>query len=292
MKEKQFVTINNINQYFLLDNVEMDAQYCNTGILLNFDFGSIKKGQIINIYKIDIDIIYQRQHSELLIDKIDKTNLVISAKPTSSTVYNTLVYNEATNVEQPKYTDIVNNKPYDGIKLTNTIYQSFEANNPDITSLTLYPNGFFGNPDNTLEISLMDDYGGSPNKELKTIYVNAWKSGMKTMNYSFNYDKLEQDKMYWIKIKSLTQDKNNYYKLKGTPTNNGNFKMCVEDGENLTHITSNLRFSLQKDNNYINYTHFPIAHLGGELDIENPYILLKINNEIGEISKLNIYTEE
>lgn len=291
-KEKQFVTINNINQYFLLDNVEMDAQYCNTGILLNFDFGSIKKGQIINIYKIDIDIIYQRQHSELLIDKIDKTNLVINGKPTSSTVYNTLVYNEATNVEQPKYTDIVNNKPYDGIKLTNTIYQSFEANDPDITSLTLYPNGFFGNPDNTLKISLMDDYGGSPNKELKTIYVNAWKSGMKTMNYSFNYDKLEQDKTYWIKIKSLTQDKNNYYKLKGTPTNNGNFKMCVEDGEDLTHITSNLRFSLQKDNNYINYTHFPIAHLGGELDIENPYILLKINNEIGEISKLNIYTEE
>ena len=151
------------------------------------------------------------------------------------------------------------------------------------------PNGYVGQPDQNLKISLYDDANGIPNNCLKTIYVDGWRDKFEdstTINYAFNINNLDIDHRYWFCFEQKDKSFNGYYYLKSSPNDFEYFKILYERDDNLIDANTSLWLEVLSSDHVESFNSFSACQMDSNID--KPYIILKINNTIGEISNLII----
>lgn len=290
------VTEDNTRQYKIksddyqrvkLNSEDLLGAFINNGLIVNLGFSNINKGDIVKAYAINIEIEYQDNDSTLVTEKILNDPVVLAGN--SKGYIGGMFYDEKPSTSQRLYVDFYNNRRYPGFKIKDKVYQSFTANDPNITSINVMPNGYSGQPDQNLKISLYDDKNGVPNKCLKTIYVDGWRDKFqdsKTINYNFNIDNLDIDHRYWFCFEQKDKTFDGYYYLKGSPNDFEYFKILYENDDNLIDADSSLWFEVLSSDHVESFKSFSACQM--DPNIDKPYIILKINNTIGEVSNLVI----
>ncbi len=284
---KEYKIKPNDYQRIKLNQKDLLGILLNNGLIVNLKFTNLNKGEMIKIYALNIEIEYQDNDSSLITQRILTGPLVVGGK--SKGYIGGMFYDEKPSTSQRLYADSYDNRYYPGFKIKDKVYQSFVANNPDITSINVMPNGYVGQPDQNLKISLYDDANGVPNNCLKTIYVDGWRDKFedsKTINYAFNINNLEVDHRYWFCFEQKDKTFNGYYYLKSSPRDFDYFKILYEKNDNLVDANTSLWFEVLSSDHVESFNSFSACQM--DPNIDKPYIILKINNTIGEISDLNI----
>lgn len=275
-------------QRIKLNQQDILGIFLNNGLIINLKFNDLNKGEIIKIYAINIEIEYQDNDSTLVTPRILTGPLVLSGDKNGGYLGG-MFYDEKPSTSQRLYSEFYDNRHYKGFKIKDKVYQSFIANNPDITSINVMPNGYIGQPDQNMKISLYDDANGLPNNCLKTIYVDGWRdkfNDSKTINYAFNINNLEINHRYWFCFEQKDKSFNGYYYLKSSPDDFDDFKILYEQNDNLIDANTSLWFEVLSSDHVESFNSFSACQM--DPNIDKPYIILKINNTIGEISNLII----
>ncbi|MBR6515636.1 MAG: hypothetical protein IKT40_02145, partial [Bacilli bacterium] len=184
------------------------------------------------------------------------------------------------------------NSENQGIELEDALYQSFTATTNNITSFTIYPNGFVGNPDVNLKIGLYDNKGNTPNKLIKEIRVNGWsKENPRLKNetmitYDFNVNNLNIGNKYWLKLEVDNVAENNYYLLKYNDTMVNNLKLLSRVNNNFINTFGSLKFHVNTLNSFRSFNSLPISE--DSEDFSDPKIFISLNKRIGEIQKIKV----
>ena len=187
---------------------------------------------------------------------------------------------------QPKSTLNSDNQ---GIELQDALFQSFVATTNNMTGLTIYPNGFVGNPDLNLKIALYENKGNTPNRLVKEIRVSGWtKANDKLKNatvisYDFNVNNLRIGEKYWIKIEVDSPIKNNYYLLKYLDYQERDLKLLSRINNNLINTFGCLKFHINTLNEYRSFSSLPASE---DRDFINPKAFVGLNKNVGELKKL------
>ena len=285
--KKEFRIKANDYQRIKLNKKDILGIFVNNGLIVNLKFTNLDKGEMIKIYAINLEIEYQDNDSTLVTPRILTGPLVISGKKKG--YLGGMFYDEKPSTSQRLYSDSYDNRNYKGFKIKDRVYQSFVANDTDITSINVMPNGFVGQPDQNLKISLYDDANGIPNNCLKTIYVDGWRDkfeGSKTINYAFDINNLEINHRYWFCFEQKDKSFNGYYYLKSIPNDSEYFKILYEQNDNLTDANTSFWIEVLSSDHVESFNSFSACQMDSNID--KPYIILKINNTIGEISNLII----
>lgn len=284
---KEYRIKSNDYQRIKLNKKDITGIFLNNGLIVNLKFSNLNKGEIIKIYAINIEVEYQDNDSSLVTQRILTGPLVVSGKKQG--YISGMFYDEKPSTSQRLYSDFYDNRNYKGFKIRDKVYQSFIANNSDITSINVMPNGYVGQPDQNLKISLYDDANGIPNNCLKTIYVDGWRDKFEdstTINYAFNINNLDIDHRYWFCFEQKDKSFNGYYYLKSSPNDFEYFKILYERDDNLIDANTSLWLEVLSSDHVESFNSFSACQMDSNID--KPYIILKINNTIGEISNLII----
>jgi len=274
-------------QRIKLNTEDLLGIFLNNGLIVNLKFGNLNKSEIIKIYALNIEVEYQDNDSSLVTQRLLTGPLVVSGDKKG--YLGGMFYDEKPSTSQRLYSDVYDNRNYKGFKIKDKVYQSFVANDTDITSINVMPNGYIGQPDQNIKISLYDDANGLPNNCLKTIYADGWRDKFKdskTINYAFNINNLEKDHRYWFCFEQKDKTFNGYYYLKSSPTDSEYFKILYEHNDNLVDANTSLWFEVLSSDHVESFNSFSACQM--DQNINKPYIILKINNTIGEISNLVI----
>ena len=274
-------------QRIKLNKKDMLGIFLNNGLIVNLKFNNLNKNEMIKIYAINIEVEYQNNNSNLVTRRILTEPLVLSGNKKG--YIGGMFYDEKPSTSQRLYYDFYDNRHYKGFKIKDKVYQSFTATNSDITSINVMPNGYVGQPDQNLKLSLYDDANGIPNNCLKTIYVDGWRDKFKdskTINYDFNINNLNVGHRYWFCFEQKNKTFNGYYYLKSSPNDFDYFKILYEHNDNLIDANASLWFEVLSSDHIESFNSFSACQM--DTNIDKPYIILKINNTIGEISNLVI----
>lgn len=275
----------------LLENYYNPADL-NNGISLELNFDDLKPGDYYHLNSIELEAIYTETDIDMMINKnqyqdnfqgVNKSG--ISGKVESNSYLSGLFYNDVETISQPDENIGIDNN---GIKLQDALYQLFETRHDNITSIELFPNGFKGNPDETLKIGLYENSYNTPGKLLKEIVVSGWvKNNTKLKNldrikYNFNINNLEINEKYWFKIEVLNPRENSYYLLKGIDKTKPEFKLLADEKNNYINTFSNLKFNIYSKNLSQSFNKIPIL----QESFDNPYILVGLHKGRGSIEDL------
>lgn len=99
------------------------------------------------------------------------------------------------------------------IALNKEIYQSFIATSTSINGITLDTLGRNGYPSQKIEISIYNNKNMHPLNMLTTKKINGWNKKEK-IYIDIEYNDLTIGETYWIVIKDIKANDNNYYKIK------------------------------------------------------------------------------
>ncbi len=99
------------------------------------------------------------------------------------------------------------------IALNKEIYQSFIATSTSINGITLDTLGCNGYPSQKIEISIYNNKNMHPLNVLTTKKINGWNKKEK-IYIDIEYNDLTIGETYWIVIKDIKANDNNYYKIK------------------------------------------------------------------------------
>ena len=285
--KKEFRIKSNDYQRIKLNKQDILGIFVNNGLIVNLKFTNLDKGEMIKIYAINLEIEYQDNDSTLVTQRVLTGPLVVGGNKKGN--LSGMFYDEKPSTSQRSYSDSYDNRNYKGFKIKDKVYQSFVTNDTDITSINVMPNGFVGQPDQNLKISLYDDANGIPNNCLKTIYVDGWRDkfkGSKTINYAFDINGLEVHRRYWFCFEQKDKSFNGYYYLKSLPNDSEYFKILYEQNDNLTDANTSLWIEVLSSDHVESFNSFSACQMDSSID--KPYIILKINSIIGEISNLVI----
>lgn len=267
------------------------------GFTAQLKFDSIDSGEYYRIYSIELEVIYQKQNINLLINPesfgvIDTENsLTVVGGKTSENYVGGMFFNELImpGTYQSKSTT---NSKNQGIELRDALYQSFVATADNMTSVTFYPNGFVGSPDINLKISLYDNKSNTPNKIIKEVRVNGWsKENVQLKNatmitYDFNVNNLKIGEKYWIKIEVDNVIDGSYYLLKYTDASINNLKLLTRINNNLINTFGALKFHVNTLNAFRSFKNLPISE--DDPNFSDPKIFIGLNKRVGEAQNIQI----
>ena len=263
------------------------------GLTIKLEFDDLEIGEYYRIYSIVTEIIYHDQSIDFLANKsnfrniqYDNNFIVVSGKANDAYLGG-MFFDDKPSVFQYDSTSNANDL---GIELSDALYQSFIATQDNITSITLYPNGFVGNPDINLKIGLYTNKGHTPNRMIKEINVAGWSKendqlkNKSTITYNFNVNNLKIGETYWIKISVNNPQENNYYLLKYLNSPQTDFKLLSKINNNLINTFGVLKFQVNSIDLYRSFNNIPSSQ-----DIlNNPNIYLGLYRGQGSITDLKI----
>ena len=265
----------------------------NNGLALDFSFDDIKPGGIYSINSIQLEIIYQDTDMDLMINKnkykyVPNEGTFTSIQGTIEDAYfSGLFYNDVATVIQLEDNIGFSNN---GIKLYDSLYQSFEARSDNITSIEIFPHGFVGNPDENIKISLYTNHENTPYKLIKEIYARGWTKnnkelkGLESIKYNINVDGLEENKRYWFKIEVLDPREGSYYLLKSVTKTLPRYKLLSVENNNYINTFNTLTFNIYSQNLSKSFKDIPFI----QEFFNNPYILFGLHKGQGTVKGLLI----
>ena len=291
--DQSFDIENKKNVEFKINESELPAYVLNNGLSIKIGFDDLEPGEYYRIFSMDLKIVYQKQSIDLLINSTDyefnqyENNLICVGGQNHAPYLSGMFFNDLPSVSQLESTSNLDNL---GIELSDALYQSFVASADNITSITLYPNGFTGNPDANIKISLYTNQQNTPGELIKETRANGWtKSNDKLKNskvitYNFNVNNLEINKTYWIKISVDEVRQNSNYLLHYIDSPRPNLKLLTRINNNLINVFGSLKFQINSINLYNSFNNIPMTQ---EI-INNPNIFVGINRGQGYIRNLKV----
>jgi hypothetical protein len=266
-------------------------------------FNNIDITKYIRLYSANVEILYRKTDSELLTKEIlltpnvgqspmiDENGNVIPNKFITTYDYpdigvsgknNSLVsgvlFNENASVIQNNVTSVNNDKTYNyGLAFDEIVYQSFTAIDPIITSVEFLTNGYVGNPDKNLELSILEDNNKTPGKIIKKINVNGWGKSDDKVKYNIFIDNLIVGKNYWIKLEIVNKQRNNYYYIKYDNNYNIIGKMLYQKDGNLKNMNDGKSCFAFTVNSMGVKRYFNNIPYNG--NFANPYLSIKLNSK-------------
>ncbi len=265
----------------------------NNGFTIKLEFDDLEIGEYYKIYSIVTEVIYQNQSIDFLINKDNfrntqfKKDFVVASGKTTDTYLSGMFFDDKPLVFQYESTSNAENT---GIELSDTLYQSFVAAADNITSITLYPNGFVGNPDLNLKLGLYTNKGHTPSKKIKEINVSGWSKendqlkNKSVITYNFNVNNLKIGETYWLKIEVENPQNNNYYVLKYLNSPQTDFKLLTKINNNLINTFSVLKFQVNSIDLYRSFSNIPSS----QDVLNNPNIFIGLNRGQGSVSDLKV----
>lgn len=281
-----------INTEFL--DEEILGYLLSSGLTVKLGFDSLDPGEYYKVYSVKLNIIYQKQSSDFLVNLdspiIDNNNDITIVNGECNNYLSGMFFNEIimSGANQDKESDTNE----EGIRLEDALYQSFIATSDNMTSVTLYPNGFVGNPDINLKIGLYDNKVNSPNRLIKEVKVNGWTKNNNQLknssivSYDLNAYDLIVGERYWIKIEIENPTDGNYYLLKYFDAPISNFKLLKRYDNNLINAFGALKFYINTLNSFKSFNSLPACE--DEKDFSDPKIYIGLNKSIGEAKKIKV----
>lgn len=274
-------------------STDYPAYLIKNGLTIKLDFDDLEIGEYYRIYSLATEIIYHDQSIDLLANKTNFRNnqydnnfIVVSGEVTDAYMSG-MFFDDIPSVFQYQSTS---NTDDIGIELSDALYQSFVAKHDNITSITLYPNGFIGNPDVNLKLGLYTNEGYTPNKLIKEVNISGWSKAndklkdQSSISYNFNVNNLKIGETYWIKIAVENPQQNSYYILKYYNSPQTDFKLLNRIDNNLVNTFSVLMFQVNSINLYRSFNNIPTTQ-----DIlNNPNIFIGLNRGQGSITNLKV----
>lgn len=276
---------------------EENGYTLNNGFTLDLSFDELELGEYYRIYSIELEIIYQNQNIDLLVSSnnysiLNSKNKMTSISGKSTDAYiGGLFFNELIMAGTYQPTSTLNSEDQ-GVELEQALYQSFIATADNMTSFTIFPNGFVGNPDVNLKISLYENKGNTPNRLVKEIRAKGWSKQNKNLKnasiitYDFNVNNLVVGNKYWIKIEVENPSEGNYYLLKYNNSSEKNIRLLLDINDNLINTFGSLTFYVNTINKYHSFNSFPSCELDPELS--DPKIFVGLHKRSGELSDIKI----
>lgn len=294
-EEESFIDINKKNTIeTILNNNTLPGYILRNGLTVKLDFDDLNSGEYYRIYSVELIIIYQEQNISFLANSnsnlIDNNNEITVVNGKSNNNASGMFFNEIIMPEayQPDSTVTIDDQ---GMKLEDALFQSFKATTDNITSVTIFPNGFVGNPDLNLKIGLYENKSNTPNKLIKEIRVSGWSKAndqlknSSIITYDFNVDDLIIGNIYWLKISVDTPLENNYYllKYKDSP---GQFKLLKRVNNNYINTFGSLKFYVNTLNSFRSFRSLPVSE--DTPDFSDPKVLITLSKQKGEAEKIKV----
>lgn len=287
IKDKKMINIdlnkNDINGYLLKN-----------GLTIKLGFDDLEIGEYYRVYSVNLNIIYKKQNIDFLVSpnlytgQEHKNSFIAVGGRNKNDLMSGMFFDETImpGAYQPSSTL---NSQNQGIELQDALYQSFIATRNNITGITLYPNGFVGNPDINLKIALYENKGNTPNRLIKEIRVGGWTKAndrlrnASVISYDFNVNNLKIGEKYWIKIEVDSPIENNYYLLKYLDSQGQDMKLLTRINNNLINTFGCLKFHINTLDEYTSFNALPSSE---DRDFINPKAFIGLNKNMGEIRKL------
>lgn len=275
---------------------EIPAYILNDALTTKIRFDDLDVGEYYRIYSMELEVVYEKQNTDFIISSdsqfLDyKNELTVVSGKAKNEYMSGMFINEVImpGTYQPLSTL---NSENQGIELKDAIYQCFTATTTNITSFTVFPNGFVGSPDMNLKIGLYENKGNTPNRLIKEIRASGWsKENTKLKNatiitYDFNVNNLIIGKKYWIKIEVENPSDNNYYLLKYSDTTQNDLELLTRLNNNLINTFGSLKFYVNTLNSFRSFNSLPTSE--DNLDFSDPKIFIGLNKRIGELKNIKI----
>lgn len=260
------------------------------GLLINMQFEDLLMGEYIKIFAINLNVTYRNTESDVISYHQDTKGLAITGDEVDNPLIQGLIFNEIPTVVQEQVSQTNLDGSYNkGFELKDTLYQSFTAEKDNITSIELFTNGFVGVPDENLTIAIHRNNKTIPGAIIKEIHGVGWVDKNLTKNsnmvkYDIYVDNLTPGEKYWFSIKLSSPSDNDYYLIKHYNTPLMDYELLKEEHDNLMNEKACLAFNINSTNLKDNFKHLPYVNE----DIENPFLMLRLNKGVGKIENLRI----
>ena len=287
----QKIDLNKKQTITLLENYYKPYDINNgTGLELSFD--EMSPGQYYHLNKTELEIIFTNTDMNIMVTGNRYKDIFhgilksgIYGIVDKESYLSGLFYNDVPTMMQEDDNVGYENR---GIKLTDTLYQSFEARDDNITSIEIFPYGFKGNPDDILKIGLYTNANNTPDKLIKEVLVGGWVKNneelkkLDRIKYNINIENLEINRKYWFKIQILNPQENSYYLLKGINDTKPGFKLLANEKNNYINTFSNLKFNIYSKNLSLSFNNLPVF----QERFDNPYAIIGLHKGLGSVKKL------
>lgn len=283
--EKKLVNINVID-------TDTHSYNVNNGLAIKLSFDDMYPGDEYRIYSVEIDALYQELSTNMLINA-DRYKGGEPSKYTTITGVEKDVFlsgqfydDRYSIIQDLSYHEIEDN----GFELNNKIYQSFEAKDDNITSIEIFPNGFYGSPDPNLKIKIYENRGTTPGKLIKEVHASGWvKSNEKlkyldSIKYNIPTNNLKVGEIYWFSFEVVNPNQNSGYYLEYTNETIADHKLIYEQDNDLRNAFACLKFNIYTANIINGFNHIPTT----QNYFKDPYISIGLNRGQGTISNLRV----
>ena len=266
---KEDIVLNGLNKYSCILCEALDGDIIRNGITIRLNFSEIQN--YLKIYSAIVNIVY---HEKAF------TN-IIETSPVG--LFSCNVFDEKiSDMRQEQYTTKKPNGEYDaGFEMDNRIYQSFTAEEDNITSIELKSNGKIGSPDNLLKIAVLDNYENLPNNVLKEVIVDIrqYNQDEEASKYNICVNNLIIGDTYWFSIEPIDKTKNGARRFFYNNYQVDNFKLLKINNGNVINQHASLYFRLYSKQNNYSFDKLPY-----KFDIVNDYV-----KDINFITEIQIY---
>lgn len=274
------VNIDGLDKYSCLICENIDGDNIRNGMTVGLNFDDIQN--YLKIYSIVVNVIYHEKAFTNVIETSKDFN-TISAIETNGLFRCNIFDEKVSDMRQDYYTTTKPNGEYDaGFELNNRIYQAFTAEEDNITSIELKPNGKVGSPDNYLKVAILDNYDNLPNNVLKEVIIDISKNRLlddEAYKYNIYVDNLIVGNTYWFSIEPMDKTKQGSRRFFYNNTQVGDFKLISIDNGNVINQHASLYFRLYSKQNNYDFRELPFV-----FDIENDY-----TKDINLITEIQIY---
>jgi len=274
------LTIDGLNKYSCVLCENIDGDNVINGLTVKLSFDEIQN--YLKLYSVVINIVYHEKAFTNIIETSKDFN-AISATEVNGLFRGNVFDEKVSDMRQDNYTTTKPNGEYDaGFELDNRIYQAFTAEEDNITSIELRPNGKTGSPDRYLKIAILDNYENLPNNVLKEAIIDMSKiklSDDEAYKYNIYVNNLIVGNTYWFSIEPLNKAKQGARRFLYNNYQIGDFKLLSVHNGDLINQHASLYFRLySKQNNYA-FNNVPYR-----FTIENDY-----TKDINLITEIQIY---
>ena len=278
--------------YLDLLQPEVTSEELNNGITVQLAFDDLQPGEQYKIYSNELEIEYETQETELMINKNkffedDNTKFISVTGDVEDAYLSGCFYTDVNYVSQI-YSDVGPDNL--GLELRDSVYQAFVL--PDycdnITGIQIHPNGFKGSPSATLKLGLYENRGTTPGKLIKEVYASGWSKSNKSLKdlnnikYEININELKPGEIYWFKLEVENPNENNYYLLKYTTIQRGECKLLLKENNNYINMSGSLEFSIYSKDLSYGFSELPTM----QDYLSNPYVKIGLHRGQGTIRNL------
>lgn len=276
----QAITLDGLDKYSCTLCEHLDSDEIRNGLTVKLNFDEIQN--YLKIYSIVCNIIYHEKAFTNIFEISPNFN-TLSATNNEGTFRYNIFDEKISDMRQDTYTTIKPNGEYDaGFELRNRIYQAFVAEEDNITSIELKPNGRVGAPSRFLKIAVLDNYENLPNHVLKEVIVDASQNQIlddEVYKYNICVNNLTPGNTYWFSIEPVDKEAQGARRLFYNNQQVGDFKLLSTQNGDVINQHASLYFRIySKQNNYA------FEKLPYRFDIINDY-----TKDINFVTEIQVY---